>query len=237
MSLLSVVQDVCEVVGVERLTTIFGSLNAQRTQQEMLACANEMAQQMARDTRDWSTLTGTATLIGDGVATDFAMPDDFWRMLLNGNVWSSLSALVPLRFIGSYDEWLRRSATAYWDSRGSYIILGDRMHIQPTLGAGMTATFGYISNLCIKNTAGARLDRFMADDDSYVLDERLLKLNMIWKWKSNKGSPYAEDMGTFFDAFAMKAGHDQPAPVLIGGVPISSTVNATIAYPWPLPTP
>ena len=37
MSLLSVVQDVCEVVGVERLPTVFSNLNITRTQQEMLA--------------------------------------------------------------------------------------------------------------------------------------------------------------------------------------------------------
>ena len=36
-----------------------------------------------------------------------------------------------------------------------------------------------------------------------AIDERLLKLGMIWQWKANKGSPYAEDMGTYSDALVM----------------------------------
>ena len=50
----------------------------------------------------------------------------------------------------------------------------------------------------------------MADGDSFVLDERLLKLGMIWQWKANKGSPYAEDMATYGDALVVHGGARQP---------------------------
>jgi hypothetical protein len=33
---------------------------------------------------------------------------------------------------------------------------------------------------------------------------------------ANKGSPYAEPMGTYSDALANAMGHDQPAPIIIG---------------------
>jgi hypothetical protein len=56
---------------------------------------------------------------------------------------------------------------------------------------------------------------------------------MIWQWKANKGSPYAEDMGTWSDAMAMAMGPDSPAPVIIGRRPISAA--ARVAYPFSIP--
>ena len=62
----------------------------------------------------------------------------------------------------------------------------------------------------------------MADGDTFRLDERLLKLGMICHWKTNKGSPYAEDMGTYCDAHGDRDGPRQPAPIIIGRTPISA---------------
>jgi hypothetical protein len=237
MSLLSVAQDVCQVVGVERVTTVFGNINNQRTQQELLTHANECAQRLARDTRDWSALVKTATVTGDGVTESFALPSDFLRLLLDSNVWTSRSTFIPLVYVNSYDEWLRRKASGFWDSRGAYILIGGRIYINPILAAGATATFAYLSNLIITVAAtGLTSPQFISDDDTFLLDERLLKLMLIWVWKEAKGSPYAEAMGTYSDALWSVAGRDQPAPILIAGRPSSGAYPVT-AYPWPLPTP
>jgi len=56
----------------------------------------------------------------------------------------------------------------------------------------------------------------MSDADTFVLDERLLKLGMIWQWMANKGAAYAEPMGTYSDAILMAMGKDQPAPIMYG---------------------
>jgi hypothetical protein len=44
----------------------------------------------------------------------------------------------------------------------------------------------------------------------------LLKLGMIWQWKAQKGSPYAEDMGTYGDALTIAMGNDSPSPIIVG---------------------
>ena len=44
MTLLSVVKDVCAVVGVTVPQSVFSNITGNRTMQEMLALANEMAQ-------------------------------------------------------------------------------------------------------------------------------------------------------------------------------------------------
>jgi hypothetical protein len=314
MSLISVVQDVCAFVGVARPSSIFAGLNGSRTQQELLALANEMAQRIAYETREWNKLKKSATLIGDGVLDEvtgimtgteaFNMPADFQRMLKTAQVWRSTSAIQPMTFYPDMDQWLQRRALNYSSAWGEWTIYGGQMHIWPIMRGpiaawqnshaynvgtlandpatnivwkalvahtsapsgtfaaaraanlslwtstsvspvAVTARFTYLDKNCIfvgppptllaamplAPTPPAVGDAFTADDNSYRLSERLLKLGMIWQWKADKGSPYAEDMGTYSDALASESGADTPAPIIIGRMPISTAVN--VALPWP----
>ncbi len=235
MTLLSVVKDVCATVGVALPQSVFSNLTGNRTMQEMLALANEMAQRIAYDSRDWTKLRTLATLTGDGVATSFNLPANFKRMLLNSNVWRSTSTQTPMRFIPDTEEWMRRRAANASDNAwGEWTIMGGQIHIWPVMAVPVTAYFSYLDKNCIDLASGGRGDAFMADTDSFTLDERVLKLAMIWQWKAQKGSPYAEDMGTYGDALTMAMGHDSPAPIILGRQPISA--SARVAYPWALPT-
>ena len=234
MTLLSVVRDVCAVVGVQQPTSVTSNLVANRTMQEMLALANEMAQRISYDTRDWTIFRKVQTYPGDGVAAGFNLPANYKRMLLTANVWRSTSTQQPLRFIPDTDEWLNRRAANISDAPfGEWTMLGGQMLIAPVLATGTSVYFPYLEKNCVNLTSGGYGDSFMADTDSFRLDERLLKLGMIWQWKQNKGTSYAEDMGTYTDALAMAMGHDRPAPIIVGRHPISA--NARVAYPWPTP--
>ena len=51
MTLLSVVRDVCAAVGVTLPQSVFSNITGNRTMQEMLSTANEMAQRIAYDQR------------------------------------------------------------------------------------------------------------------------------------------------------------------------------------------
>jgi hypothetical protein len=236
VTLLSVVKDVSAVVGTPTPTSIFSDINSNRTAFEMLACATEMAQRIAGDTREWTELKLVNTIIGGG-AEAFDLPTNYKRMLMTSNVWRSSRPALPLRFIPDTDEWINRRMRSYSDSRGEWTIYGGQIHIIPVLGSGETATFVYIDKNVINLASGGVSDAFMSDQDSFRLDERLLKLGMIWQWKANKGSPYAEDMGTWGDAMATAMGADQPAPIILGRTPISAHLNAAYAFPYPVPTP
>jgi hypothetical protein len=235
MSLLQVVQDVCAVVGVMVPTSVFSAINANRTMQEMLRNANEMAQRIAYDGREWTQLKKQATFVGDGVASAFNMPADYKRMLLSSNVWRSTSTQQPMRFVSDTDEWFQRRAANDSDAWGEWTLLGDQIHIWPIMGVGVTATFPYIDRNCIALTSGGNGDRFLADTDTYRLDERVLKLGIIWQWKANKGSPYAEDMGSFEDALQRAQAINKPSPIIIDRLPASS--YARVGYPWPVTGP
>jgi hypothetical protein len=230
MSLLSVVQDVCGAVGVLMPTTVMSGINANRTMQEMLALANEMAQRIAYDTREWTALMTAAQIPGDGVATSFLLPANFKRMMLNTNVYRLSSPTQPMRFIPDYNEWVSRGLSYATNSAyGEWIIIGGSIYVRPTVSSTDTLHFTYLDKNCVNIIPGGGVgDRFLNDTDTFRLDERLLKLGMTWQWKANKGTSYAEDMGTFTDALAMAMAHDKPAPIYIGRRPLSDSAKTAI---------
>jgi hypothetical protein len=236
MSLLSVVQDVCAVVGVEIPTSVFSNIPAKRTAVEMLALANEMAQRIAYDSREWTKLKLVNTFTGDGVTEAFDLPNNYKRMLMTANVWRSGLPLMPVRFIPDTDEWINRRMRNFIDPRGEWTMYGGQMHIVPALIPGETATFVYLDKNAITLASGGTSDNFMADGDKFRLGSRLLKLGMIWQWKANKGSPYAEDLSTYDDAIMIEMGSDKPSPIIIGRQTISG-IAANVAFPYPIPTP
>jgi len=252
MSLLSVVKDVCAVVGVAVPQSVFSNISGNRTMQEMLALANEMAQRIAYDTRDWTLLRTTHTMVGDGAfvppypvppdteppdtvhtfvgTTAFPIPADFKRLMLTSNVWRTSSTQQPMTFEPDTDEWVRRRLSNSSSAFGEWTLLGGQMHIFPVMSVGVSAYYSYLHKNCIKLNSGGDGDQFMSDNDSFALDERLLKLGMIWQWKAQKGASYAEDMGTYADALTYAMGHDSPAPIIIGRK-VSSWSKASA--PWP----
>lgn len=293
MSLLTVVQDVCAFVGVERPTSVIAGINANRTMQEMLALANEAAKAVAYDEREWTELTVDLSLPQSGLSADgsssyVTLPDNYKRMLLTANVRRMNYPVLPLMFISDFEYWVARRARFIVDPRGEWIINRGRIYVVPKLAtipsASMWLTshnyavgdlafdtinvttwraaiahtsppvgtfeiaraanptywtlvvnellnFIYLDKNCINLAGGGVGDAFTADGDTFRLDERLLKLCMIWRWKQSKGSPYAEDMSNYEIALSRVAGADKPAPIIVGRHPISSTAN--VAIPWP----
>jgi hypothetical protein len=142
--------------------------------------------------------------------------------------------LQPMVFIASSDDWMQRQLLSRTSAWGEWTMLGGQMHIWPVMDVGTTATFAYLDKNCVKLTSGGVGSEFMSDTDSFLLDERLLKLAMIWQWKAQKGSPYAEDMASYETALAVASGHDSPSPIIIDRLPISAGVRT--AYPWMVPT-
>jgi hypothetical protein len=138
-----------------------------------------------------------------------------------------------MRFIPDTNDWLQRRQRPVEGWRpGEWTIIGGDLYITPTIAADETGWFVYLDKNCINLAGGGVSDTFQNDNDTFRLDERLLKLGMIMQWKANKGNAYAEDMGTWQDAMNKAMGADSPSPILIGRLPISAS---RIAYPWAIP--
>jgi hypothetical protein len=74
---------------------------------------------------------------------------------------------------------------------------------------------------------------FTADADAFVLPERLLKLDLIWRWRALKRMEYSEDMVNFNMAMEKAISKDKGTRILVAGrqrIPY----NVRNAYPGPL---
>src|SRR4249919_25233 len=99
MTILSVVTDVCMANGINPPVSMFGASIQPRTQAELLSLANEMAQRIAYDVREWRALKAIHVFAGDGVSDRYALPANFKRMLLTSQVYPSYATRQPLRFV------------------------------------------------------------------------------------------------------------------------------------------
>lgn len=232
MTLLSVCQGFALKVGVSRPSVV--ATSTEREHQEMLELANDVAEEIAQ-AHEWTMLDETKTLAGDGSTVEFALPDDYDRMPVKGRLWSSAYE-TPLTHISDPDKWLELEVKDFDYIVGAWTIAGGNVEVKPAMATGVTAKFKYVSNLIVSPNSGANKSAFDADNDSFRLDERLLKLGMIWQWKADKGLSYAQDMDDFETLKARLISKDRGARVVHMGHG-RHIRSAREAYPGTLGTP
>lgn len=231
MTILSVIQQVCPVIGLTVPDAVFSS--TAREHIELQALANEMAQRIAFDTHDWSALKALGTISGDGVTSAFSMPSDYRRMLKKASLWSSAGFATSLFHVADTDQWLgMQSRSPQW-SPGAWTIIGRQINILPIPATGSTVQYYYLSNAIAVAQDGTLRTAFLADSDTFVLDERVLRLGMIWQWRANKGLSYAEDLATYEEALSYAIGADKGSNTVVVGHR-RTPYNAMYAYPGTL---
>lgn len=202
MAILDVIRDVAAAVALDIPDAVFG--DPERTSAEMQALAHEMAERIAAS-RDWLALTRDFTITGDGVSESFALPSDFARFRMDAEVLStangfSLSRIDgPRAFLAA--GYSPATVLGQWGLReGMFYVRG--------LAAADSVAGLYITRNIVKAADGTLKERFTADDDSFILDERVLKLGMIWQWKENKGLPFDVAYRVYEDALGQAAAHE-----------------------------
>jgi hypothetical protein len=228
MTILSVIKGVCPVIGLDVPEAVFAS--TAREHIELCSVANEIATRIGSDTRDWTKLKTLATLSGDGVAAGFALPADYLRMIKKASLWSSYSPFAKLTHYPDVDQWLGLQVQNVRQLIGAWTIIGDQIQINPVVPSGHSVKFYYITKNIVKPTDGPAKAAFTLDTDSYVLDERVLRLGIIWQWRANKGLPYSEDLANYEDALAVAAGSDRGSNIITMGQR-RARLGADVAYP------
>lgn len=183
---------------------------------------------------DWRALTKLHTITGDGTETAFPLPSDYDRMSLAQSVHDPNNWLWGYAQAATLDEWIEITTSGFYGiPPGWWIILDGSMQFAPTPASGAQATFPYVSKNFARTASGTPLPAFANDDDSFVLDERLLTLGLIWRFKSQKGLEYAEDMANYEKALSEAMARDAGARV-VRGAQRAVWPRTHIAYPWPL---
>lgn len=227
MSVLSVIQSACTSgIALTRPTSVFGS--SIREMLELAGLVQETAEMIA-SAHEWEKLNRIATITGDGTSEDFDLPTDYDRMLEKSQLWTS-SLETPLTPVSDRDEWLGLDVQSFDFVVNAWIKYGDQIHIKPAPAAAEAIKYWYQSNLIVAPASGTNKAEFDTDADTFRIDERLLKLGLIWKWREMKGLPYAENMADYERALAKRMHEDKGSRIIRIGRP-SLPRDAIYAYP------
>lgn len=236
MQILEVIQRASRVVGVATPEAVFASDD--RTSQELAAIANQAAEDIA-DEFDWSRLRVVATITGDGTSQAFDLPSDFARFYGEGRLIAD-NGTRDLEHVTDHGDWLDFQVGGFPPVFGAWTVLGGRIELLPILADGTVVKYMYQSRNIVRSQGtaetgtgfpytlpfilpssdayGYQLERFQVDSDHYQLDWKLLEKAIVWRWKANKGLPYAEALQDYTRLLSQRINEDGGRkPVMMGG--------------------
>lgn len=225
MTILATIQAASMKLGIERPAVVMSSTEQEHL--ELKAVANEMAEEIGK-AAEWELLKKLHTFTGDGSETEFDLPADFDRMPKEAQLRSTRWDGGRLEHVESHDDWLSRQLQNFTDF-GAWTKLSGQIHFNPAPTDTELVKFYYLSNGWITGADGPTFE-FLADDDVFRLPERLIRLGIIWKWKKDKGTPYAEELADYEIALAAETMRDKGVRTISIGR-ASWPRGVDIAYP------
>lgn len=189
MTLLSIVQNAADILAVTRPSSAVTANDT--TARVLLVCAQREGKALSRRWT-WAaltksnTFTSTATEVQTG-----AIPSDFDRMLADS--FFNRTIKRPVRGPLTAQEWETQKALTAAVLFDAYRIYDGELHMYPTPSAGWTYAFGYVSNKWCESSGGTAQAEWAADSDVALLDEELMTLGVIWRFKQSRGLDFAAD--------------------------------------------
>lgn len=202
MSLLTIVQGACQVVGIPSPSSVIG--NADTNVAQMLALVNLEGTELSR-AKSWAELSvlstwATVATSDQGPVTTVIGAD--YDRFVPGTQWDR-SLIRPLGGPRSPQGWSQDlafpAAGPYYNLR----IYGSPAHVYffPAQAAGDLVAWEYISNQWVLAANGVTgKTSFTVDTDTAKLDETLIKLGLIVLYKAQKGLRFDADLVKYQDA-------------------------------------
>lgn len=230
MSLLTIVQGACQVIGIPSPSSVIG--NADTNVAQMLALVNLVGVDLAR-AKNWSELVVDSTwttISGEdqGVVTA-VIGSDFDRFA-PGTIWDR-SLIRPLPGPRSPQGWAQDHAFIAAGPFYNFRIYGSPSHVRifPAPTVGETLSWEYLSkNWCTAANGGTGKTAFSLDTDVAKFDETLIQLNLIVRYKGGKGLRFDTDLISLQDCKEERFGTN-------GGNPRTLRIGGGIGnMPWPV---
>lgn len=194
-------------------TSILGSTQVTQLSSQCLALLNALGDDTVK-VHDWQDLERTATMTGDGVATQFAMPADFGR-IVNQTQWAS-NLRRPMIGPMTAQQW-------GWTQYGivsvgvyyRYRILNNEFTVYPVPANLEVFNFFYITKNWVLDQDGVTLkDKCEFPGDTPLFDRGLMVAGIklrLWAIKGFDTSILAQEFNYRLEA---EKGQNQGAPVL-----------------------
>jgi len=212
MSLLTIVQNAATKIGVSRPDTVIN--NTSDEVGELLSFAKTEGKELMRRF-DWQILRKEKTETTVATEEQTALPSDFDRFV-NETFWNR-TRKHPLYGPLTPQQWQRIKT---WNSSpvtDSFTYRGNKILINPVPAAGETIAYEYISKNFCQSYALVAQSTWAADTDIGILDEHLMELGLVVRFKMSKG----------LDAGADLAEYDTQVMIAIGSESPKRTLNMT----------
>lgn len=196
MSLLTIVQNAADAIGVERPSFVIG--NTAPIARQMLSLCNIEGKLLSTRTQ-WQELNLVATFTTVAAENQGAMTTlaPGYKYLLNQTMWNR-SQDTPIFGPATPQRWQAYQAAPVTGPYYTFRILDNNLRFIPAPTAGMTIAFEYASKNWCQNSAGtATYESWNADTDTAKINEDMLMLGLIWRYKKAKELDYGEDMITY----------------------------------------
>lgn len=207
LSVLQIVQTACKRIGILAPTVALGSSDPQIIQ--LVALCEEEGQGLA-DRHQWEALQVEAlfTTVASQAQTSLATIAPSFNYIVNDTIWNR-TLRRPVYGPTSQQDWQQKKAIQLNGPFNSFRIIADVINFYPTPSAGQVCAFEYISRNWI-NTGTTSSSIFLTDADTPKINDQLIVLGLIWRWKAAKGMDYAEDFAKYetrvMDAMGRDAG-------------------------------
>ena len=195
MTLLTIVQNASDAIGLTRPSVVIASVDqnvrtllslAQTEGREVLDRYSWPATQIeVTHTSLAAELQGVMTTLAPGVS--YITSSTFWDRTLTQPVTGPLSPI----------EWQALKARTATGPYPSYRIFGGKLFAYPAPSAGNTWVFEYQSTYFCQSAGGTNQSAWAADTDVGVLDENLMELGVVWRFKKKNGLDYSEDFRSY----------------------------------------
>jgi hypothetical protein len=208
MSCLSVIQTACLRMGLNSPGAVVSSTDPQTKQ--MLALLNEEGQTLAEAT-NWQALTTEASFTT--VATEiqgalttiapnckFIVNDTIWNRTLRMPVFGPLAA----------QTWQQQKAMYLQGPWNQFRLVNGQIKFLPTPAAGQSCYFEYVT----KNWTDGATDTFTTDTQSALLDESVMVMGLIWRFRAAKGLDYSADLEKYSRRVSDLIGRETPKAIL-----------------------
>lgn len=208
MTLLSVVQAAADIIGIARPGTVIG--NTDQIARQMLALVNREGKNLSSMRNSfnggWSVLERVHTFSTSASEDEYDLPDDFGWLLGDTvwdrtNFWNVRGPLSPQDWQAFRSGLVNNAALRkrYRIRRIADGSTGDRKFtIEPEPDAVETVAFEYVTDQWVKDTAGTAFKTaYAVDTDVSMIDEVIVEMGLIWRFKQAKGLDFAADLAEY----------------------------------------
>jgi hypothetical protein len=213
MTLLTVVQDASDMLMQPRNAIVFGGSDPEAKLFTVLL------KQVGRDlveAHDWTDLQATESFTcGSSNAQTSQPATGFLRLQSGTEMWNNTRDQV-IKGPTSSQEWSELIVRVVSTYPQRWRIINGDLHIYAP-ESGDTIRYEYVHNKWVyqAGSTSSQSASLSADSDTFIFDEQLLTLGLVWRWKKAKGFDYAEEMLDYGRYLESKIRNDRGGTVTI----------------------